>query len=82
MANEIEVKQLETLIENMTSASNAFVKIYPTASLTLKYMADDLKVIAADLQGRPAALGEQRKPSTLEEANITHQEKMAAIWGG
>jgi hypothetical protein len=55
MANEKEVKQLETLIESMKSASNALVTVYPTASLTLKYMSDDIKTIVADLKGRPAA---------------------------
>jgi len=55
MANEKEVKQLETLIENTKSMSNSLVKIYPSASLALKYMADDQNILLADLKGRPAA---------------------------
>ena len=55
MANEKEVRQLEELISSMKSASDALVKVYPTGSLTLKYMGDDLKTVVADLKGRPAA---------------------------
>jgi hypothetical protein len=79
MANEKEVKELETLIESMKTASNNLVKVYPTASLTLKYMSDDINIIVADLKGRKAAGGESAasgvvlpgiaRPFTQQEMN-------------
>ena len=55
MANDTEIKQLGTLIESTKSMSNALLKIYPSACLALKYMADDQNILLADLKGRTAA---------------------------
>lgn len=89
MANEKEVKQLEAIIESMKAASNALVKVYPTASLTMKYMSDDIAVLVADLKGRTAALdagvvpgpneSAQARRLVIEKANEAHQKAMQMI---
>lgn len=61
MANEKEVKQLESLIESMKSASDALVKPYPSGSIALKYMATDVETMVADLKGREGLGGEAQK---------------------
>ncbi len=74
MANEKEVEMLESLITSMKSASDALVKIYPTASLTLKYMSDDVKILIADLKGRESPAEEsQRRVLSREEMTAKQQ---------
>lgn len=66
MANEKEIKQLQTLVESMKSASDGLVKVYPSASIALKYMGEDIKLMVADLKGRDAT-NEQRRVGRTSE---------------
>lgn len=52
MANEKEIKQLEDLIKSMKTASDGLVKVFPSGSIALKYMGEDIKLMVADLKGR------------------------------
>lgn len=81
MANEKEIKQLDSIIASMKSASDALVKVYPGGSIALKYMSEDIKVMITDLKGRDAVSESQRRlkgipgvdrPFTREEMNTAH----------
>jgi hypothetical protein len=61
MANEKEIKQLDSIIASMKSASYALVKVYPGGSIALKYMSEDIKVMITDLKGRDAVSESQRR---------------------
>jgi hypothetical protein len=52
MANEKQIKTLETLIDSMKKASDELVKPYPGGSIAIKYMSKEIEIMVADLKGR------------------------------
>jgi len=73
MANEKEIVQLKRLIESTKETSAALAPIYASASLALKYMADNMAILLADIEGR-TPLTEMERASTQHMEAVLHAE--------